>query len=130
MWLLFCYIVIIIVILSTIPMAIIGIQKMNKGELDNYFVHRIVSGRIWRHIKDENLVTVLSFKVRCFLVISHVCTMIALLTLLIWMLWNNSWTWHLWPSFICFTFAGISIVFQILANRAFKLDCSSQRISA
>lgn len=53
-------------------MTIIGVRKMKNGQLENYFVHRMVSGRIWRDIKDKNTVTVLSDKVQRLLITSYI----------------------------------------------------------
>lgn len=78
MWALFCLILITISILTIIPRTIIGVQKIKKGQLENYFVHRMVSGRIWRDIKDKNTVTVLSYKVQRLLFISYFFSMIGL----------------------------------------------------
>ncbi|KGL43843.1 Uncharacterised protein [Listeria newyorkensis] len=78
MWALFCLILITISILTIIPRTIIGVQKIKKGRLENYFVHRMVSGRIWRDIKDKNTVTVLSYKVQRLLFISYFFSMVGL----------------------------------------------------
>ncbi|EUJ51039.1 hypothetical protein [Paenilisteria rocourtiae] len=130
MWALVSFAMIIIVILSIIPMTIIGIQKMNKGQLNNYFVHRIVSGRIWRHIKDENTVTVLSFTVKCFLLISYFCLMVGISILLVGLIGTQYWNWYIWPSLICLAFCFVAVVFQVLANRTFKQDCANLDITA
>lgn len=120
MWALFCLILITITILTIIPMTIIGVQKIKKGQLENYFVHRMVSGRIWRDIKDKNTVTVLSYKVQRLLFISYFFSMIGLVFMLIWIVWTNFGNWYLWPSFIFLAFMIIALVFQVLANKAFQ----------
>lgn len=125
MWALFCLILITISILTIIPMTIIGVQKIKKGELENYFVHRMVSGLIWRDIKDKHTVTVLSYKVQRLLFISYFFSMIGLVFILVWIAWTNLGSWHLWPSIVFLIFLAIAIVFQALANKAFQQECSN-----
>ncbi|MBA3926129.1 hypothetical protein [Listeria rustica] len=130
MWNLFIVIVLTITILSIIPMSIIGAQRIKKGQLDNYLVHRMVSGRIWRHIKDKNTVTVLSSKVQRLLFTSYIFSMIGILVMLIWLVGTNFWNWSLWLSSVFLAIIAIAIVFQILANKTFNQECSNQSTSA
>ncbi|MBC6310620.1 hypothetical protein HCJ66_13860 [Listeria sp. FSL L7-1582] len=129
MWHLFIVIVLTITILSIIPMTIIGAQRMKKGQLDNYFVHRMVSDRIWRHIKDKNTVTVLSSKVQRLLFTSYIFSMTGFSLVFIWIIGTDFGNGYLWISFIFLAFMIIAIVFQTLANKTFNLDCSNQSTS-
>ncbi|WP_036076902.1 hypothetical protein [Listeria cornellensis] len=101
---------------------------MKNGQLENYFVHRMVSGRIWRDIKDKNTVTVLSDKVQRLLITSYIFSMIGILIMLIWIACTNFGNGYLWPSIVFFIFLAIAIVFQTLANKAFKQECSNRNI--
>ncbi|AQY50742.1 hypothetical protein PWEIH_13844 [Listeria weihenstephanensis FSL R9-0317] len=119
-WVLGSFILVVVLIISIISMAAIGIFKMKKGRLNSYFVHRMVSGQIWRHIQRSEQAITLTPKVQRLLIASHMSLMTALVFQLIWTVGINQLDWDIRLVSISFICIAMSILLNIWANRAFK----------